>query len=120
MEEFRDMYKNTSQLKEHQVRRRMELLEEQKMHRMDQFSFRRDLTEIVSAKVKLKDKHTTAPKGGMRTNLMLSEWMMEKPEDIEDFYLVPCPKGKFELNLFLNIRHHLKFDFRPALYVINI
>lgn len=94
MEEYREMYKNKSQLKEHQLRRRLELLEEQKMSRMDKFSFQRDLAEIVAPKTKHKFRDQATTKQGRRTNLMLSEWMMAKPEDIEDFLLVPCPKGR--------------------------
>lgn len=85
MEQYRRMYKNTSQLKEHQIRRRTQLLEEQKLMRQRVFSFQRDLDDTVSESDMIKKRYTRC--------LMLSEWMMAKPEDIEDFYLVPCPKG---------------------------
>lgn len=90
MSDFRDMYKNANQLKEHQTARRMRLLEEQKRQRKDQFSFQRDLKEIVLGKNNRKQHRLN---NMFRYNLMLSEWMMSKPDDIEDFLLIPCPKG---------------------------
>lgn len=85
MSDFRDMYKNVNQLKEHQTARRTRLLEEQRRHREEQFSFQRDLKEILSTRNNKKNRLNDL----FRYNLMLSEWMMSKPEDIDDFLLIP-------------------------------
>lgn len=98
MGEFRDMYKNVNQLKEQQSLRRQRLLEDRRKQREDQFAFQRDLLEIVSVKNKKSNQNKSIEKSGpingmFKNNLMLSEWMMSRPDDIEDFILVPCPKG---------------------------
>lgn len=88
--DFRDMYKNVNQLKEHQSTRRARLLDHQRKHRDDQFALRRDLIEILS-----NSKHKRSRINGMFKNkIMLSEWMLTKPDDIEDFLMKPCPKGE--------------------------
>jgi snurportin-1 len=92
MSDFRNLYKNVNQLKEQQSLRRSRMLEAQKNQRNDQFSFQRDLKEILSKESSpgRKTRHNFM----FKNNLMLSEWMMELPEDIDDFLLIACPKGK--------------------------
>lgn len=97
MSTFKGLYKNVNQLKEQQILRRERLLEAQKKHRESQFSFQRDLKEILSK----KSSDSSGYQSKMvrcnymfRNNLMLSEWMIALPEDIEDFLLIACPKGK--------------------------
>lgn len=82
------MYKNVNQLKEHQIARRTQLLEGQRKQRDNQFSLQRDLKKIIAPKTRRNEFNET-----FRYNLMLSEWMMSRPEDIDDFLMVPCPKG---------------------------
>lgn len=86
--DFRSMYKNVNQLKEHQIERRIRLLEAQRKKREDKFAIQRDLKDILRPKSKTFNFDKT-----FRNILMLSEWMMTKPENIEDYLLVPCPKG---------------------------
>lgn len=71
--------------------RRNELLSEQKKHRNCLVDAQRDIKP-------LKKKHTATPAQKRRNELyknqlQLSEWWMEKPEDIENWYIRPCPKG---------------------------
>lgn len=82
---YQDLYKNTGQLQEQQLERRKRLLNQQLEKRLQQYDFRRDLIEIVSRKSDFNKE--------FKYNLMLSEWMMSEPDDIDNFLLVPCPKG---------------------------
>lgn len=89
MSDFKDLYKNVNQLKEQQINRRLQLLEDQRRQREDNFSAGRDLKEFISSQSRKKYRANPLFKHA----LMLSEWMMVRPDDIEDFILVPCPKG---------------------------
>lgn len=76
-------------MKEQQIKRRTELLEQQKRGRNEKFSASRDLKEIFQ-----QNKPKKNPRNKLFSNIvMLSEWMMTKPDDIEDFLIIPCPKG---------------------------
>ncbi|KAG5677052.1 hypothetical protein PVAND_006836 [Polypedilum vanderplanki] len=87
MGEFRILYKNLANLSNQQSLRRAKLLEEQRLRRENQFSCQRDIkSENVKRKRIYKDFN-------YKNNLMLSEWMFEAPTDLEDFILIPCPKG---------------------------
>lgn len=110
MSEFKDLHKTShkiAQLKELQGARRLAFLEEQKQRREEQFSFLRDLKKIVpNLKLTKKQLKNLVPvnneKQHPRANrfnykfkniLMLSEWMMESPKDLDEYLLIPCPKG---------------------------
>lgn len=97
MTHLRDLYKNTGQLKEHQSQRRAQLLEDQRRQRDERFAGQRDLKEFFNYP-KAHRKANVA----FRNNLMLSEWMMNKPDDIEDFLIKPCPKGERKIIRFLS------------------
>lgn len=88
MADYRELYKNVSQLKEHQLTRRIRLLDDQKRQREDSFAKKRDLKQILS-----NPKKRARLNPFFKKTLMLSEWMTVKPEDVEDFILVPCPTG---------------------------
>lgn len=87
MSKYKDFYKFNDKKDTTQAARRARILEEQKNKRQLQYSSGRNEEKQCKAqksyKVNLNYKDC----------LMLSEWMMEAPEDIEDFILVPCPKG---------------------------
>lgn len=73
-----------------QTDRRNELLSEQKKQRNCLVDAQRDIKPLK--------QHTTSPAQKRRNEtykntLQLSEWWMEKPEDIENWYIRPCPKG---------------------------
>lgn len=89
--DFRDLYKNTSQIENHQSQRRVRLLEQQRKQRENEFSFRRDLKNILSNR---KTPGKNRINDMFRNILMLSEWLMARPGDIEEFFIKPCPKGK--------------------------
>lgn len=88
MSSFKDFYKNSNKLKLNQEERRSFLLEQQRLKRQSQFETSRNEKEPkVHRKLngKINEK--------FNNSLMLSEWMMETPSDLENFMLVPCPKG---------------------------
>lgn len=89
MSEFKDLYKASFlELKERQTQRRTKLLDEQRKKREDNFSGHRDIKSPKS-----NNRQWKRPTNEYKRNLMLSEWMMEMPDDLENFLLVPCPKG---------------------------
>ncbi|XP_055911520.1 snurportin-1 [Eupeodes corollae] len=96
---FADLYKshNRSDVQEN---RRKQLLKEQKLHRSLFQDESRNLQEIVTKTVKNDGKggrhkvRTFKKKYQIDAKLQLSEWLREKPENINDWFLVPCPKGQ--------------------------
>lgn len=90
MSNFENLYKNNDKIKLKQDERRAKLLEEQRVKRQQQFTSSR--SESTNEHVQ-KRKQMYKVNYNYKDNLMLSEWMIEAPTDIEDFILVPCPKG---------------------------
>lgn len=86
MSNYKDLYKFNDKKESTQAARRAKLLEEQKNKRQLQYSSARDETDY-------KHKSHYKVNANYKDCLMLSEWMMELPNDLEDFMLVPCPKG---------------------------
>ncbi|KAL7047251.1 hypothetical protein ACKWTF_002845 [Chironomus riparius] len=88
MSEFKDLYKASFlESNERQAQRRTRLLEEQRKKREDNFSGHREIKSPKNRKWKHQCDYD------YKYNLMLSEWMMEIPDDLENFLLVACPKG---------------------------
>lgn len=94
-----DLYKsrNTCNRTFRQSERRQTLLREQKQKRnttLDDLrgidEFVDDLNAVPSQNKQNKSKSTTNNK----IKLQQSEWLMERPDDLSDWFLVPCPKGK--------------------------
>ena len=88
--EFADLYKARGKhsLENRQSERRTRLLKVQKLQRNELIDDLRGIQEIV--------KNLKGPRHAKRPNnnqLQLSEWLIEKPDDWSDWYLVPCPKG---------------------------
>lgn len=91
--QFTHYYKQrtTHDREQRQSDRRSELLSEQKKQR-------NCLVDAQRAIKPLKKQHVASPAQRHRNELFknklqLSEWWMEKPDDIENWYLRPCPKG---------------------------
>ncbi|GBP00568.1 Snurportin-1 [Eumeta japonica] len=100
---FKGMYKNWGRLG-HQEDRRKQLLEVQRNDRNKKIDNFRGIMELVDAIENRNDKTYYRPSiyvagfnkvsHSYRNVLMLSEWLIEKPEDFhENWYVVPCPKG---------------------------
>jgi hypothetical protein len=91
------------QLQELRDVQRQYMLEEQKSLREDRLSYIKDLREIVpnlqltkrqqKFEKSLEDPQKQEYNRKFMNILMQSEWMMESPANLEDFLLVPCPKG---------------------------
>uniref|UniRef100_A0A1E1W629 Snurportin-1 n=1 Tax=Pectinophora gossypiella TaxID=13191 RepID=A0A1E1W629_PECGO len=107
---FVELYKYDGTSKfDNQEQRRKELLEMQKTSRQTKLDKFRGILELVNA-VEEQDLFHQKKKVYYRPNiyvagfnktslsysnvLMMSEWMVEKPEDFnENWFVVPCPKG---------------------------
>lgn len=93
MSKYSHLYKNSGYLKEQQSLRRTRLLEDQRRKRENHIDEQRLLHDAISPPSKaIQAKGLRRNKDYCR-NLMLSEWMLEVPDDIDSFFLVPCPKG---------------------------
>lgn len=82
-----------------QSERRQNLLREQKQKRSMAVDDLRGIDEFVDeldgdAQNKRQKASSKAATSGNKIKLQESEWLMERPEDLSDWYLVPCPKGK--------------------------
>ncbi|XP_070494417.1 snurportin-1 [Chironomus tepperi] len=89
MSDFKELYKSRfMESKGLQAERRIKLLEEQRKKREENFLGHRNITSVKFKKWKKKCKTKD-----YRNVTMLSEWMMEMPDDLENFFLVACPKG---------------------------
>lgn len=94
---FSDLYKSrnkqTSECR--QSVRRQKLLDEQRAQRNKGLDDLRGIDNLVkdltsSNKKQQQQLHNSKP---YRNQLQLSEWLLEKPDDLQNWYLVPCPKG---------------------------
>lgn len=72
-----------------QCERRRELLEIQKQRRIDSMDAHRSIEPL--RKIFRKSSHKKQI--GKKPKLMLSEWLKEVPDDIDKWYIKPCPKG---------------------------
>jgi len=100
---FEDLYKFNSKCHESQHERRVFLLEKQKNQRNKTAdSIRTTLFNKVSFSEKqvLSQHQKTFSTHGIQ----LSEWMLEKPEDLANWFMVPCPKGQRCLIISVNGR----------------
>ncbi|XP_058835222.1 snurportin-1 [Topomyia yanbarensis] len=100
---FTDLYKNNSRKEHHQSERRRTLLEEQKRLRQTEIdSSRRGLLELIETEAadsecSFGQQQRHKPRVWFsklyRDKVQLSEWMYERPDDLENWFMVPCPVG---------------------------
>lgn len=97
--EFKDLYKNLNKPKKFQEERRKELLEKQKLQRNQDQDSHRDLNDLNTSNDSTTSVSSTKPKRHVKSNknyrnsLQISEWMHEKPDDLENWFILACPKG---------------------------
>lgn len=93
--QFSDLYKNrnSNELLEHkQFERRQQLLAEQKQHRSNDQDESRNVQQFLQT---LQHKVSKRTDNRMFKNyLQLSEWLHGRPDDLEHWFMVPCPKGQ--------------------------
>lgn len=94
--DFAELYKsrNTCNFVYRQKERRVKLLREQKQKRNNAVDDLRRIEEFVEKldhRNKRQKKRTENP---YKNKLQQSEWLMECPEDLANWFLMPCPKGK--------------------------
>lgn len=91
--EFTDLYKQRlSHDKLHrQSERRLELLEKHRSQRNGLVDSNRSIQPLKKI---FRQSHRSKKSNLYKNQIQLSEWMQERPEDIENWLLKPCPKGK--------------------------
>lgn len=89
-----DLYKDrlTRDKNVRQADRRQKLLEEQRQKRNDLIDSQRSVGEPAKF-TKKKTFRGNSNGGQFKGKLQLSEWWMDRPDDIENWTLRPCPKG---------------------------
>ncbi|XP_075161276.1 snurportin-1 [Haematobia irritans] len=93
----RELYKQNLSNNERQELRRKKLLLEQKNRRLEEQDEQRLLPQIRKTQCNGRTKykqHTFQDLYGSDLSLQFSEWMREKPENLEDWLMVPCPVGQ--------------------------
>lgn len=90
--QFSHYYKEraTHDREQRQSDRRHELLAKQKRHRNSLNDAQRDIKPLEKQTLSPEQKRRNEL---FRNKLQLSEWWMEKPDDIANWYIRPCPKG---------------------------
>lgn len=97
--EFKSLYKFQSKKYDSQEIRRQKLLEDQKLKRslcQDKFRNLEQSVKVPSFQNNYGRKFrrwTFQSKYKTDQKLQFSEWLHEKPENLSEWYLVPCPKG---------------------------
>lgn len=98
---FRNLYKQSGKIiTELQEDRRRKLLEEQKRNRLLLQDLNRGTNcdestkETMHSHPNKKSSRALQDAYGSEYSLQLSEWLRERPENICDWILVPCPKGQ--------------------------
>lgn len=93
--QYADLYKNrnsTELLERKQSDRRQQLLDEQKEHRSSDQDDSRNIQQFLQS---LQHKVNKKPKKQrvFKNYVQLSEWLHERPDDLDQWFMVPCPKG---------------------------
>lgn len=94
--QFSDLYKNrnaTEQLERKQCDRRQQLLTEQKEHRNNDQDDSRNIQQFLQSLQHKVNKKQPKKQRFFKNYVQLSEWLHERPEDLDQWFLVPCPKG---------------------------
>lgn len=95
-----DLYKSRGlHTKEYlQSERRHALLELQRQHRNESLDQHRSIEPLKKVWKKIIHRrhhrtHHNEKYPAIKNQIMLSEWLKELPDDIENWYIKPCPKG---------------------------
>lgn len=86
------LYKAKPSKNERQSERRKNLLKDQRQQRQVVLDDLRDIKEFVT-NLRIRKGSRKPSHRPYRNQIQLSEWLTEKPDDIENWYMVPCPKG---------------------------
>ncbi|XP_016973199.1 snurportin-1 [Drosophila rhopaloa] len=91
---FQDLYKKGLDIGEQQRRRQKDLLKQQKLRRQQEQDDSRPLQKTGKTQAKKKSRKRAGHQKGIPWRPQLSEWLRHKPEDLNEWLLVPCPTGK--------------------------
>lgn len=76
-----------------QLERRRKLLDEQRQHRNESVDECRNFEQLKDIFCAEENPNRRRSKNSQKNQLMLSEWLRELPNDIDRWYIKPCPKG---------------------------
>ena len=92
---FQDIYKQNINRHERQEERRKQLLKQQKLKRLEEQDEQRKFNDKPTGKIgqhSYRKRHINSDI--VNVDLQLSEWLKEKPENFDEWFLMPCPKGQ--------------------------
>lgn len=92
--QYSDLYKNRNSndlLERKQSDRREQILTEQKEHRNKDQDDSRNIQQFLQSLQHKVSKKTH--KRVFKNYVQLSEWLHERPDDLDEWFMVPCPKG---------------------------
>ncbi|XP_063701232.1 snurportin-1 [Culicoides brevitarsis] len=87
-----ELYKNSLRAEMMQIERRHRLLEQQRLQRNTNLDKHRKIIQNL----RLHQQNFHRPnyqRRAYRNVLQFSEWMHERPDDLENWFVLPCPKG---------------------------
>ncbi|EDW31086.1 GL12827 [Drosophila persimilis] len=90
---YQDLYKKSLDRGEQQKLRQQELLKQQKLRRQQVQDDARPINKTEESPTKQHRKQRGKDKG-TPFRLQLSEWLRNKPDNLVEWLLVPCPVGK--------------------------
>lgn len=102
-QKYRDLYKVhnvTDSSGRHQAERRTQILKAQKKQREEAVDAARGLVEAITNYSLPNYQSNRLPYRVdvfYRNKVQLSEWLRDRPDDLDQWILVPCPKGKRHL-----------------------
>lgn len=88
-----ELYKNSLKAEMKQIERRHRLLEHQRVNREKNLDKHRKVIHQLRQHQQNFRRGNSGHRRAYRNVLQLSEWMHERPDDLENWFVMPCPKG---------------------------
>lgn len=88
-----ELYKNSLKTEMMQIERRHRLLEQQRLNRDKNMDKHRKIIHQLRQHQQSNHRGQSNYRRAYRNVLQQSEWMYERPEDLENWFVLPCPKG---------------------------
>lgn len=89
-----ELYKNSLKAEMMQIERRHRLLEQQRLQRDKNMDKHRNIIKQLRQHQQNSHRvHNNGNRHAYRNVLQFSEWMHERPDDLENWFVMPCPKG---------------------------
>lgn len=88
-----ELYKNSLRAEMMQIERRHRLLEQQRHNRDQNMDKHRKIIDQLRQHQQNNHLGQNSYRRAYRNVLQLSEWMHDRPDDLENWFVMPCPKG---------------------------